>query len=120
MNYGGSMIQRKMAAWQLSYEICNFNRLAKASSKFWQRHKYYRLKSEKLSIGITHFPEFFKLISVEFNEANKLLVLIRMADGKRGMHCPWDQLTPTAQERLRAVLGASLATNPMPELPLAA
>jgi hypothetical protein len=117
MDYIGSEVERKKIAVSLTKDIRLANLLAKHADSPRRRRNLYGLKHRKLSLGVTHFAEFFKIVSVEFS-AGSLLVLIQLADQKSNAHCPWDGLTPAAQAQIRSMLTARLNTNP--GLPVAA
>lgn len=111
MDYIGSQEERRKIASWLTEEIRLFNFLAKRTDNPSERRNFYRLKHRRLSWAITHFAEYFKLLSVEFNSSGTLLVLIQLADGRSGAHCPWEYLSEAAREDIRSLLSARLTTT---------
>jgi len=117
MDSKGSEVERKKIALSLTKDIRLSNLLAKHAESQRRRRNLYGLKHRKISLGITHFSEFFKIVSVEFSEGT-LLVLVELADRKSNAHCPWNGLTPAAQDQIRSMLAERL--NPDTHLAVAA
>ncbi len=117
MDSKGSEVERKMIALSLTKDIRLSNLLAKHAQNARRSRNLYALKHRKISRAITHFSEFFKVVSVEFTEGT-LLVLVELADRKSNAHCPWNGLTPAAQNQIRSMLAERL--NPNTHLAVAA
>ena len=107
MNRLGSPGERKRIALGLTRDIRLSSFLAKRATRWRDRNCLYSNKHRKISLGLTRFPEFFRLVSVE-NRSGAILLLVRLADGATGSHIPWNGLTDTAKVQMQATVSSWL------------
>jgi hypothetical protein len=86
-------------AMNLAQAITFASRLGKTALNQTGRRLAYEVKGAKLSNGLLHFGEYFKVVAAEHDPRFGILLLIRLPDG-RGAHIPLPNLSADAQRRI--------------------
>lgn len=89
----------RLMAMELAQAISFASKLGKTALNQAGRRLAYEVKGVKLSTGLLHFGEYFKVVDAERDTRFGVLLLVRLPDG-RGAHIPLPHLSADAQRRI--------------------